>query len=707
MAGIERMSDATAVAELLECIAAFTRSLTETFDPTRFLSEFSARARRLVPHDYLAIQRREADGRCSLFAEYAVRSAPLCHGAPYTTAFERGDGVGAEAFALGPVFAGHTQIVADMTTDARFAEAPALRANIVEAGLRARLAVPLDAGGRTRGAFMVMSGTAGVYTDAHASSLQRLADIVAPFVEVLVELHRERRLRERLKAAAALPAILGTSLKLGDVLERLGEAVRPLIDFEVMGLALRTGTDARFERVGLIGGDGRVNPESGTLEEFSKLERIVRGEVVLIRDAPRELDPARPGDRLMIENGDRSALDVPIFFGDRVGGVLYFVTSRAHWYDEADAEVASVVAVALALEIEHQRLAEHQQRLGAAEAKARTLEREVAALRTALDERFGFDAIIGRAPKFVASIDAARKVAATGTTVLLTGESGTGKEVLARAIHQASARADGPFVAVNCAALPETLVETELFGHERGAFTGADRLRRGRFELAAGGTLFLDEVAELSPSVQGKLLRVLQERQYERVGGTTTLQADVRLIAATNRDLDAAVAEGRFRDDLYFRLAVFPIRLPALRERGEDILLLAEHFVRSLGGRMGRPAAGVSGGARELLLAHSWPGNIRELQNAIERALILAQGELVSAEHLGIAPRAPRDMTAPPGPAPPTELPTAMLTIAEQQKRMIVDALRRTHGNKARAAAALGLSRTQLLRRIRRFNLDV
>jgi transcriptional regulator with GAF, ATPase, and Fis domain len=707
MTGVPCTSDATEVSDLLECVAVFAGSLADEFDPTRFLSEFSARAQRLVPHDHLALLLRKADGRCSLFAEYAVRGVPLCHGADYTTAFERGPGVPDETFALGPVFAGHTQVVADVVADARFADVPALRARIVEAGSRALLAVPLFAGGRVGGAFVAMSGTAGVYTDAHVATCRRLADLVAPFVEVVTELHRERRLRERLKAAAALPAILGASLKLGDVLERLAEGVRPLIDFDVMGLALRTGSEPRFERVGLVGGDGRVNPDAGTPEEFSKLERVARGEVVLIRDAPRELDPARAGDRLMIENGDRSALDVPIFFGEHVGGVLYFVTSHAYWYDEADAEVASVIAVALALEIQHQRLAEHQQRLGAAEAKARTLEQQVASLRTALDERFGFDAIIGRAPRFLAAVDDARKVAATGTTVLLTGESGTGKEVLARAIHQASARADGPFVAVNCAALPETLVETELFGHERGAFTGADRLRRGRFELAAGGTLFLDEIAELPPSVQGKLLRVLQERQYERVGGTTTLTADVRLIAATNRDLERAVAEGRFREDLFYRLAVFPIHLPALRERREDILRLAEHLVRSLGARMGRPEPGLSGDARDLLLAHSWPGNIRELQNAIERALILADGELISAKHLGIIPRPPREVPATAVAPRPAEDPTSMLTIAEQQKRMIVEALRRTNGNKARAAAALGLSPTQLLRRIRRLKLDV
>jgi two-component system response regulator FlrC len=224
--------------------------------------------------------------------------------------------------------------------------------------------------------------------------------------------------------------------------------------------------------------------------------------------------------------------------------------------------------------------------------------------------------------------------------------------------------------------------------------------------LAAGGTLFLDEVAELPPSVQGKLLRVLQERQYERVGGTATLEADVRLIAATNRDLDAAVAEGRFRDDLYYRLAVFPIRLPALRERGQDILLLSEHFLRTVSVRMGRQKPGLSDEACDLLLAHSWPGNIRELQNAIERALILAQGHLISAEQLGIVPRPPRDVAAAVA-APPAKDPTAMPTLAEQQTRLIFETLQRTNGNKARAAAALGLSRTQLLRRIRRLKLDV
>jgi len=345
--------------------------------------------------------------------------------------------------------------------------------------------------------------------------------------------------------------------------------------------------------------------------------------------------------------------------------------------------------------------------LGTAETEMQNRERHVGWRPSTLDERFGFHAIIGRSPKFIAAIDAARKVAATATTVLLTGESGTGKEVLARAIHHASARAEGPFVALNCAALPETLVEAELFGHERGAFTGADKLKRGRFELAAGGTLFLDEIGELTPAVQAKLLRVLQERQYQRVGGTTTLGADIRLVAATNRDLERGVTDGRFREDLYYRVAVFRIHLPTLRERGEDVLLLADHFVRELGARMERQQPLLSGEARELLLAHSWPGNVRELQNAIERALVLAESALVSAEHLGIGSRPPADAMTPALATPPKEDASTMLTIAAQEKRMIVEVLQRTHGHQKRAAALLGLTRFQLYGRLKRYHIEV
>jgi transcriptional regulator with GAF, ATPase, and Fis domain len=231
-----------------------------------------------------------------------------------------------------------------------------------------------------------------------------------------------------------------------------------------------------------------------------------------------------------------------------VGGGLYFGKRRPHWFDRLDVEVATGIAAQVVLAVQHQRLAEEQKRLALAEAKARRLEERVRSLRNELDERFGFDRIIGRAPSLREALDRAAKVAPAETTVLITGESGTGKELVARAIHHASARAEGPFVAVNCAALPDTLLESELFGHERGAFTGADRQKPGRFEVAAGGTLFLDEVGELSPAVQAKLLRVLQEREFVRVGGTTTLRTDVRVITASNRNLAREVETERFRE---------------------------------------------------------------------------------------------------------------------------------------------------------------
>ena len=701
------MTPVDSPSDLLACVAAFGRSLDESFDPGRSLSEFSARTQRLVPHDYMVIALLEDRGQTySLFAEYAVRGSLPGDDRRYTTAFERGARVAAESFPLAPVFGGEPQLIGDVTTDDRFREATACREALDEAGLRAVLAVPLFAGGRVGGALVVMSTTAGLYTEAHASACRQVADLIAPLVESVVALHRERRRRERLAAATALAPILGASLKVGDVLERLGEAMRPLIDFDTMGLALRAADGPGFERSGIIGVRRPGYATTPAVEDYSTLERVSRGEIILVRDARRELDPGRAGDRYLIESGDRSVLGVPLLFGEESGGGLFFVTAREHWYDESDVEVGTAIAAALVLAVQHQRLAEHQQRLGAAEAKAQKLERQVASLRTALDDRFGFDAIIGRAPNFIAALDDARKVAPTGTTVLLTGESGTGKEVLARAIHHASPRAEGPFVALNCAALPETLIESELFGHERGAFTGADKLKRGRFELAAAGTLFLDEIGELAPAAQAKLLRVLQERRYERVGGTTTLEADIRLIAATNRDLERGVADARFREDLYYRLAVFRIHLPALRERGDDVLLLADHFVRQLGGNMGKPEPGLSREARDLLVTHSWPGNIRELQNAIERALILAQGELISAGQLGIAPRLSRGAAPPTTTSPEGERRTAAPALADMEKQMIVEALRRANGNKSRAAAALGLSRTQLLRRVRRFGLD-
>ncbi len=306
--------------------------------------------------------------------------------------------------------------------------------------------------------------------------------------------------------------------------------------------------------------------------------------------------------------------------------------------------------------------------------------------------------VIGSSRPWRQALAHAAKVGATEATVLLTGESGTGKEVIAHLIHDSSRRAGGPFVALNCAALPEALLESELFGYEKGAFTGAVVARPGRVEQAAGGTLFLDEVGEMTPAVQAKFLRVLQEREFQRLGGTRVQKANVRVIAATNRDLHAALGRGELREDLYYRLHVFAICLPPLRDRPEDIPALVEHFITALGPAvLGRPAAGISREAHERLLAHSWPGNVRELRNAVERALILSDGEMITPEHL---------------PAPPETPPEAEAALRESldletTERELVDrALRHAGQNKAKAARLLGLTRTKLYTRMQRFGLS-
>jgi|SRR5437899_1000545 len=304
--------------------------------------------------------------------------------------------------------------------------------------------------------------------------------------------------------------------------------------------------------------------------------------------------------------------------------------------------------------------------------------------------------VIGSSRPWRQALAHAAKVGATEATVLLTGESGTGKEVIAHLIHDTSRRAGGPFVALNCAALPEALLESELFGYEKGAFTGAVVARPGRVEQAAGGTLFLDEVGEMTPAVQAKFLRVLQEREFQRLGGTRVQKANVRVIAATNRDLHAALGRGELREDLYYRLHVFSIRLPPLRERPEDIPALVDHFITALGPAvLGRPAAGISREAHERLLAHSWPGNVRELRNAVERALILSDGEMITPEHLPSPPE-----------TPPEAAPRESLDLETTERELVDRALRHAGQNKAKAARLLGLTRTKLYTRMQRFGLS-
>jgi two-component system response regulator PilR (NtrC family) len=326
------------------------------------------------------------------------------------------------------------------------------------------------------------------------------------------------------------------------------------------------------------------------------------------------------------------------------------------------------------------------------------LRQENVLLKRALGEAHAFANILGRSPKMLEVFRLIETIAPTTSTVLVTGESGTGKELAARAIHYHSLRRDKPLVALNCGALPETLLESELFGHMRGAFTGAATNKKGLLEAAQQGTVFLDEISEMSPLMQVKLLRVLQERRFRHVGGTEEIEADIRIIAATNRDLPKEIQEGRFREDLYYRINVIPVHLPPLRERGEDIGLLARHFVGRFATHMGKRVTGISRAALELVEAYAWPGNIRELENAMERAVALERSPTVLPDSLpdrvrqGDRP----PLTLVPPAAPAIELPESGFVLEQHVARIerdcIAEALRRSHGVRTKAADLLGMT---------------
>jgi two-component system response regulator PilR (NtrC family) len=327
------------------------------------------------------------------------------------------------------------------------------------------------------------------------------------------------------------------------------------------------------------------------------------------------------------------------------------------------------------------------------------LQQENVLLKRALHSAHQFENIIGSSSPMLQVFEMVETVAVTGSTVLVTGESGTGKELIARAIHVRSPRSDRPFVAVNCGALSETLLDSEMFGHMRGSFTGADSNKKGLIEVAEKGTIFLDEIGEMSPMLQVKVLRVLQERKFRRVGGTEEVDADIRIIAATNRDLGRMVAEGQFREDLYYRINVIPLRLPSLRERAEDIPLLADHFVAKFAAQMKKDISGISGAALARLTAYAWPGNVRELENAMERAVALERTPSVLPESLPESVRhaAPAEPASPAAAAAASSaLPDKGFDLEQHVKHLerdyIAEALRRSGGVKVKAAELLGMS---------------
>jgi Nif-specific regulatory protein len=567
-----------------------------------------------------------------------------------------------------------------------------------EEGLRSVLWAPINLRGRADGFLCLTSRTPGAFGPAHEVALGSIAAVLGLALEHERLFTLDAARRRRLEAVDQLLPILARALDPGEVFDRASEHLQPLLPHDRLLLASQSA-DGRLATVhAAAGGPG---PAISPVIDLGADARPPQYEWKIVPDLQEEAEESHR--RVGSLEQMRSGLFVRLWADAAGSALLVFLSRTASHFCEEDVPVAQKVAAYVSLALSHQRLAEEQRQAGEARERASQLEDRVERLRQELDPSRGHVRVVGISRAWNEVLAQAAKVAPAETTVLLTGESGTGKEVVARFIHRGSPRASGPFTVLNCAALPETLLESELFGYEKGAFTGATAARAGRIQQAEGGVLFLDEIGETTPALQVKLLRVLQEREYQRLGGTRPVKADVRIVAATNRDLERAMARGEFREDLYYRLCVFQIRLPPLRERPEDILPLAEAFLEEIGSSVARRAGGISRQAEASLVAYSWPGNVRELRNVLERATILCDGGLITTDHL------PSDLAAaravPGAERESAPLPLDRLDLNSAERELILKALEAAHHNRTQAARLLGLTRPQLYRRLRKHGL--
>ena len=505
---------------------------------------------------------------------------------------------------------------------------------------------------------------------------------------------RAERMKDLTPEARRLQTLLEISRAVADTVhldESLRNVVKILEEHPSISAALVTLSDGDGEAMHIFPPEKEDDSAVAALARSAReiIERVVEsGRPVVIPKTSRE--PMISGNARR-RKGEFSVVCVPVILHSRTLGA---VAMELHFSDSRDYDRAlSFVQVAASIIGQAVKVSQLVE-----DARKGLIEENIH-LREELKERYDFSNIIGNSSVMREVYERITQVARTNTTVLIRGESGTGKELIAHAIHYNSLRSNRPFIRVSCAALPETLIEAELFGYEKGAFTGAQAQKKGRFELAEGGTLFLDEIGELAPALQVKLLRVLQEREFERVGGTQTLRVNVRLIAATNKDLDAAIADGTFREDLYYRLNVFSVFVPPLRERKPDTLLLADHFLEKYAREHAKNIRRISTPAIDMLVSYHWPGNVRELENAIERAILVCDGHVIHAHHL-----------------PPT-LQTAEASdtmvhmnlgdaVAAYEKDLIQDALKSTRGNRAKTARLLGSTERIIGYKVRKYGID-
>jgi transcriptional regulator with GAF, ATPase, and Fis domain len=588
-------------------------------------------------------------------------------------------------------------VIPDVAAEPRFSDEMAY---LQSRGTVSACCLPLVTPLRQVGMLIAGSRDRHQYSAADVAFLSLVANQVALAIadalhfdalQASVRLERERL--HNLHASDALLQAISPALDVRETFHRVATIAHRLVphDRAVLFVLLGDGR-AEVHTVGAAGPGPPTNVELGAVQPSwppDAWDTHVAGAAGGTDEGASRREPG-VRSRLRVAIRDRAALIA----------VLEFGAHEADAYDETHSLQARRVASYVALALTYDRLADERSRAAALRERERQLEQRVTALAAEVDALGGHRRMIGESPAWKQALTRATQVAATDTTVLLLGESGTGKEVVARFVHRASARSGGPFVAINCAALPEPLLESELFGFERGAFTGALQAKPGQIELASGGVLFLDEVGEMSPPVQAKFLRVLQEREFQRLGGTRLLKANVRIVAATNRNLRAAVERGTFREDLYYRLNVFAIRLPPLRERKSDVAPLCEALLQQIAGSFSRPPAGIAVDAWNLLLGYDWPGNVRELRNVLERAAILCEGGLITSEHVAFASP---DLEAGAHASRTGAEDSTKLRAIERAtiERALVDA----QHNKSLAAKRLGLSRKQLYVRLRQHGL--
>lgn len=663
-----------ALLEVSEAIAAHR-------DLTHLLQDLAQRLPRIVPLNFigLALYRPDRD----TIQDYIIQ-------ANIPADIQGGKEWALDAHPSGWVWqAQQPLIISDLTQDSRF---PTVLPLMLEDGVQSICTVPLTTALRRLGSLDFASVEKETYQDSELTFLLQVAKQVAVAVDNVLHQEELGRERDRLQVVLDVNNAVVSKLELSALFTTMVSSMRRVVPHEVTSLYLYNSGVKNFHRPvldfpsgkGLLGGSHSI-----ALEDTPAGEAFRSRKTVCWQKADLQQFHSATADQLIAE-GVKSGCCVPLMLPDRVLGTLNVGSTRPSAFSAADADLLTQVggqmAIALDNALAYQEITELKEKL----------EKENVYLREEIRTEANFEDIVGESRGLKHVLQQLEIVAPTDSTVLVLGETGTGKELIARALHQLSTRNDRAFVKINCAAIPTGLLESELFGHEKGAFTGAIAQKVGRFELAHRGTLFLDEIGEVPLELQSKMLRVLQEQEFERLGGTRTIRVDVRLVAATNRDLMTMVEAGEFRSDLYYRLNVFPITVPPLRERQEDIPILVRYFAQRYANRMKKLIEIIPAKTMERLTGYPWPGNIRELENLIERAVILSQGSELAVPLLDLKAGLQRGTQS-------------MATLEGAERDHILRALQDTKwviGGASGTAIRLGMKRTTLISKMKKLGIS-